>query len=173
MPTEIGTYTLEVFPYAGEPNNGQGGSFTAVGEPVNLAARLEAVPDDYGCHVVIGPAAARLVGDRFLLSELDRVRLKGVSEPVAVFEPLAELADATPAQRHYAERYAAALAAYRGRRFAVAAAGWRALAYPGPSRTDATGDTVDPPRVMAARAADYAERPPAEDWDGVWTRKTG
>ena len=148
-------------------------NFTAVGEPVNLAARLEAMPDDYGCYLVIGPAAARAVGDRFLLSELDRVRLKGVSEPLAVFEPLAELADATAAQTHYAEGYAAALEAYRAHRFTEAAAGWRALAYPGPSRTGAGGDIVDPPRVMAARAADYARRPSAEDWDGVWTRKTG
>jgi adenylate cyclase len=148
-------------------------NFTAVGEPVNLAARLEAVPDDYGCYLVIGPAAARAVGERFLLTELDRVRLKGVSEPLAVFEPVAEFADATAAQTHYAEGYAAALEAYRARRFTEAAAGWRSLAYPGPSRTGAGGDIVDPPRVMAARAADYAERPPAEDWDGVWTRKTG
>lgn len=148
-------------------------NFTAVGEPVNLAARLEPVPDDYGCYVVIGPATARRVGDRFLLCELDRVRLKGVAEPTAVFEPLAEWADATAAQRLYAERYAAALAAYRERRFAEAAAGWRALTYPGPSRSDATGAPLDPPRIMAARAADFADRPPPEDWDAVWTGKTG
>ncbi|MFQ5953994.1 MAG: CHASE2 domain-containing protein [Kiloniellales bacterium] len=143
-------------------------NFTAVGQTVNVAARLEGVPDAYGCYVVIGADTARLVGDRYLLCELDRVRLKGVAKPLSVFEPLAFATEATPELGRYAERYAAALAAYRGRRFAEAAAAWRALDYPGPARTNAGGAALSPPRIMAERAAHYASRPPADDWDGVW-----
>src|SRR5262249_45233570 len=33
-------------------------NYTAVGETVNIAARLESVPGDYGCRIVVGPATA-------------------------------------------------------------------------------------------------------------------
>ena len=142
--------------------------FTALGRTVNLAARLEAVPDTFGCYLAIGAETARRMGEGALVCELDRVRLKGEAAPVAVFEPLAAAAEVTPELARYQARYAAALADYRARRFAEAAAAWRALDYPGPARTDAGKPAPGPPGVMAERAAHYARRPPADDWDGVW-----
>src|SRR5262249_27240955 len=40
-------------------------NYTAVGETVNVASRLESVPGIYGCQIVIGPRTAELVRDEF------------------------------------------------------------------------------------------------------------
>lgn len=132
-------------------------NYTAVGEAVNVASRLEGLPGVYACAVVIGPETARRADGHFLLCEIDHVRVKGKAEPIPVFEPLAA---ATDAQREVVRRYAEALADYRGRRFVEAHATWVTLAPHGPAG------------VMAARAAGYRDCPPPSDWDGVWTMST-
>jgi len=48
------------------------------------------VPGDYACGVVAGPATAAAIGGRFVLNELDWVKVKGKSEPLAVCGLLGE-----------------------------------------------------------------------------------
>lgn len=58
-------------------------NFTAIGDTTNLAARLQgiATPGD----VVIGPTTAAALDDRFVLSPLGPVHVKGRVEPTEVF----------------------------------------------------------------------------------------
>jgi adenylate cyclase len=58
--------------------------YSAIGDAVNLAARLEAKTRDYETPLLLGPETARLVADRFPLIELDRVTVKGKAEVIAV-----------------------------------------------------------------------------------------
>src|SRR5262249_51872906 len=44
-------------------------NYTTVGETVNIAARLESVPEIYACQVVVAPETAVLTQDTFLLCE--------------------------------------------------------------------------------------------------------
>lgn len=141
-------------------------NYTAVGETVNVAARLEGVPGDYGCRIVVGPRTAALIADRFLLCELDWIRVKGKEEAIAVYELLGERADAVPAALAYVEQYRAALDRYRAGDFAAAEACWRRAAHP---FLDPSGPS--PPRVMAARCAALRADPPAF-WDGVFVKTT-
>ena len=60
--------------------------YTALGDAVNLAARLEGVAK--AGQIVIGPSTASLVGDAFLLETLGKVEIKGKSEPIEVFAVL-------------------------------------------------------------------------------------
>ena len=70
-------------------------NYTAVGETVNIAARLESVPGDYACRIVVGPATAAALRDCFIVNELDWIKLKGKEDPIAVYELVAarEVAD--------------------------------------------------------------------------------
>jgi adenylate cyclase len=151
-------------------------NYTAIGETVNVAARLEAVPGLYACQVVVGPRTAELVREDFLLRELDLIRVKGRQEPLAIYEPVVEHARAEPADLRRAERYAAALGHYRARRFADAYALWDALAREEPGerpRDDGKGEPqLNPASRMAERARAYAVDPPPEAWDGVFTVPT-
>jgi class 3 adenylate cyclase len=130
-------------------------NYTAVGEVVNVASRLESAPGVYECAIVVAETTATAAGNAIVFRELDRVRVKGREEPLTIFEPLAEreLADAGVLARR--ERYETGLAAYRTLRFAEAIVEWSPL-------------RDGPATVMTARARMLGTRPPARPWDGVW-----
>jgi adenylate cyclase len=147
-------------------NVGSSGRFnyTAVGEAVNIAARLESVPGDYNCQVVIGPQTAEAVKDELLSHELDSIRVKGKVKPLSVYRPLGPLAEASDEQRKLAADFDAALAAFRAQRFEEARDRWQTIidAYP--------ADLTGPAGVMKLRAEYFIAEPPPADWDGVYTK---
>jgi class 3 adenylate cyclase/tetratricopeptide (TPR) repeat protein len=70
---------------------GEGGETTAIGDAVNVAARLE---DTAGAgDILIGPLTAELVGARFHLRAREPALLRGKREPVGVFEVLGARAE--------------------------------------------------------------------------------
>jgi len=147
-------------------------NYTAIGETVNLASRLERVPAVYRCEIVMGPRTAELASGEFLLRELDCILVKGGRAPMAIYEPIAVRAAASPEQIARVNRFAEALADYRAKRFADAAAIWRELAdKEGDVETAGNGSAAagdeSPPGVMAHRARGLIAHPPAGAWDGV------
>jgi adenylate cyclase len=136
-------------------------SYTAMGEDVNLAARLEGVPPLYGCLIVIGEHTAAVARNEFLLRELDWILAKGAAKGMAIYQPVAPLDRATDAQRELVARFAEGLAHYRAMRFAEAVAIWDELVAkyePEPS----------PSSIMGARARHFTSLPPPASWDGVF-----
>jgi adenylate cyclase len=109
---------------SGEMSVGNMGSdevfdYTVIGDNVNLGSRIEGLNKLYGTEVLVSGATALRAGDGFLFREVDRVRVKGKTEAVALYELVA----ARPAPAGAEERaaaFAAALAAFRDRRFAEA-----------------------------------------------------
>jgi adenylate cyclase len=135
-------------------------SYTAMGEDINLASRLEGVPPLYGCLIVAGEHTGKLAQSGFLLRELDWLLVKGAAKPMAVYEPIAELDRASDDQRNLVTRFAQALQHYRAKRFVEAAAIWDELV----SRYE---PSPSPSSVMAARARELIANPPDAKWDGV------
>ena len=101
-------------------------NYTAVGETVNIAARLESVPGHYGCGLVIGGTTAEMVADSHLVCQLDRLQVRGKTEAISVYQVLCPRAAAEQAELSYVSAYSRALNAYRSRDFGRAAA-WRSL----------------------------------------------
>ncbi|MCX8500504.1 MAG: adenylate/guanylate cyclase domain-containing protein, partial [Alphaproteobacteria bacterium] len=141
-------------------------NYTAIGEAVNVAARLESVPSDYGCNIVVGPITAQQIRGEIFSHELDAIQVKGRALPVAVFRPLGKLEDMTSVEQEFARDYGAALALYRSQKFSEAQKLWRELA-------DRSSDFLKGPALaMVERAEGYIHHPPPEDWDGVWVKPT-
>src|SRR5439155_8086 len=62
--------------------------YDARGDTVNVASRLEGLCDAYAARVVVSEATRGRLGDAFLCRPLDRVRVRGRSQPVDVHEIL-------------------------------------------------------------------------------------
>jgi adenylate cyclase len=140
-------------------------NYTAVGEIVNIAARLESVPEDYGCRIVVGPATAAAIADRFALCELDWIKVKGKDEAFSVFQLVGEKSSAASDEILYLEQYRAGLERYRAGDFTGAEEIWQRQA-----KQFAAGAVAhSPPLIMARRCADLKSDPPAV-WDGVFIK---
>ncbi|HWK68700.1 MAG TPA: adenylate/guanylate cyclase domain-containing protein [Rhizobiaceae bacterium] len=59
-------------------------NYSVLGDSVNLAARLEGETKSYGVSLLLGEETARLAADRYEVVELDRVLVKGKTEPATV-----------------------------------------------------------------------------------------
>lgn len=97
-------------------------NYTAMGDLANLGARLEGANKYYGTAIMVSEETRRHVGDAIAWRELDLVRVKGRESPVRIYEPLAEAGAVPEPMRAVADAYADALARWRMRDFATAAA---------------------------------------------------
>jgi adenylate cyclase len=127
-------------------------SYTALGDGVNLASRLEGLNKSYGTQILVSEAVRQAVGDAFAFRLVDIVAVKGRSQGVSVYELLGTVAQAQPATASY-ER---AFEAYQQRRFAEALGLLEALSHDPPSQ------------VLASRCRQFLVAPPPPDWDGIF-----
>jgi adenylate cyclase len=74
--------------------------YSALGDSVNLAARLEGASKTYGVSLLTGERTARAAENRFLVLELDRITVKGKTEQSPVFTVVKQTADAAIVARH-------------------------------------------------------------------------
>jgi class 3 adenylate cyclase len=139
-------------------------NYTAIGETVNVAARLEGMPHDYSCPIVIGPATAAAIADHYVVCELDWVQVKGKAEAIAVYDLLAARIGDDQAECRYSRDYAAALSLYRHGDFAAAETAWSVIRYP-----RLVSEPSTPPTIMAARCAELRSEPP-QHWSGVFVK---
>jgi adenylate cyclase len=138
--------------------------YSAIGDPVNLAARLEPANKTYDTLVMASQFtldAADAAAFRF--RELDLIAVKGKVEPVKVYEILEMAGVQLPAHREEAIRqYGAGLQAYKQRDWEQAARFFQGA-------VDADPDD-GPSAVYLERATEYAAVPPPADWDFVVRR---
>jgi adenylate cyclase len=134
--------------------------YTAVGDPVNVAARLEGLSKEYGVRVVVGEATVAAAPDVFTYRLLDLVAVKGRAEPLRCYEVIDRADAIPPAGRQMLARYHDALALYRARRWEEALRLLDELA------RDAPAD--GPIALYRRRARALLAAPPPEDWDGVF-----
>ena len=131
-------------------------NYTAMGDIVNLAARLEGANKAYGTAILAAEPTRLAAGDAIAWREIDRVRVVGRDTAVSIFEPLAIAGAISPEKSRLSAAFSSALAAYRARQFETAAKMFEELA---------ADDT--PSRVFVERARRLSTAPPAQSWDAV------
>jgi adenylate cyclase len=134
-------------------------SYTALGDSVNLASRLEGLCKQYGVDVLVSEAVRARAADEFAFRVVDRVAVKGRAGGVLVYELLGRRGEAS-VKLEQARAYEAAFAAYAQRDFAAAIRSLEGLPSDGPSR------------VLLERCRTLLLSPPPPGWDGVHVAAT-
>ena len=135
-------------------------SYTVMGETVNLASRLEGANKLYNSRILVSEATVAAAGAAIETREIDRVALVGQTRAQPVYEIMGRSGALTAAQNELRTRYAAALAAYRARRWEDARRGFTAA-------LEAVPD--DGPALTLLKRIDVlAASPPGDNWDGSW-----
>ncbi len=132
--------------------------YTAIGDNVNLASRVEGLNKAYGTTILMTEDTFQEVRDSVVARRIDRVAVKGRTSGTLIYELVGMQADGDLSTRERLAAYEAALDDYFERRFEQAAAAFSTLAN--------SGDA--PAAVLAARAAAYHRNPPADDWQGIY-----
>jgi adenylate cyclase len=140
--------------------------YTAVGDPVNLASRLEGQSQTYGCPVIVGSATEAAARDAFAFLEIDLIRVKGKLQAERIFALLGDAAfRGTPAFGDAAAANARMLDAYRAQDWDGAAA---ALAEVEALSPRFGGRLAGYLALYRRRIAGGRAAPPGEGWDGVY-----
>jgi adenylate cyclase len=135
-------------------------AYTVMGDPVNLASRLEGRTKQYGVGILVGEATEKLVKD-VVFKELDRIRVKGKNEPVAIYEPICLEAEADKKIKDELKLWRDTLKAYR-------AQAWDQVEVNLLNLTRMNPD-CDLYQEYADRVVKFRKNPPPPGWDGVTT----
>ena len=135
--------------------------YSAIGDDVNVASRLEGLSKQYGVTIVVGESTAAQV--RMPLLELDLIKVKGRTAPSRLFTLTAALGGSDETLAKLVPLHAEMLAAYRDR-------AWdRAEALLSECRAVGLAGLARLYDMYEARIAFWRESPPPADWDGSFT----
>jgi adenylate cyclase len=155
----IGLATGEVL--AGSVGPSKRMEYTAIGNNVNLASRLESANKYYGTAVLLAETTVDELKSPAVLRRLDLIQAKGISQPTWIYESLGHHTPASfPKLAPAIKAYEAGIDCYRRR-------DWK-------DGLDHFADALElaphdrPSRIFLDRCRYYQSSPPDEAWDGVW-----
>jgi adenylate cyclase len=134
--------------------------YTAMGDTINLAARLEGACKQYKVPVLIGEETFRQVEGEIAARQVDIIRVVGKAKPVAVYEIIAEKSHLSPAEAMRLKAYEEAREAYKRRDWELAEGLFGAI----------EGDALS--ALYRDRCRGLRQSPPPIEWDGVFDLKT-
>jgi adenylate cyclase len=155
LETRLGLHT-------GVANVGNFGSpervdYTAVGESINLASRMEGLNKYLGTKILVTEETHRGIGGRLLTRFLGSFRLKGFEKSVKVYELVGAL-DQKPASRSLHEVFAQGLNFFQQKDFTMALAAFREALEINPAD--------GPTQFYLKSIVEMRDRPLPSDWRG-------
>jgi adenylate cyclase len=143
-------------------------NYTALGDCVNLASRLEGQTKEYGFPIIVGSSTALAAKDKFAILELDFIMVKGKSEPEVIYAIAGrdDVMHSGPFQR-LRNITIEMLGCYRSRDWLGA------LDAIERGRRSEDADTLEKLfKLYEARIKDFQLNPPPEGWTGAYALLT-
>jgi adenylate cyclase len=137
--------------------------YTAMGDAVNLASRLEGLNKEYGTHIILSEFAYNAArAPDFLFRELDLIRVKGKLQPVTIYE-LVAFRDGARELFDLVELFGKARGCYKRRDWRQAQGYFEKLLQRWPDD--------GPAKIFSHRCEEYLLEEPESSWDGVYVMK--
>jgi adenylate cyclase len=138
--------------------------YTAMGDTVNIAARLEGLNKYYGSNILVSGQIAAVCSDEFLFRRVDRSQPKGVGHPLDIFELLGTVEGAgefrvTPAMAKLVQDWNSVYDVYASRDWLRTLEALEAFADEHPDDVLAG--------IYLDRVVGFLLEPPPETWDGI------
>jgi adenylate cyclase len=151
-------------------------NYTMMGDMVNLAARCESGAKSYGVYTMITGETKRSAdagGDDCVFRFLDKIIVKGRSEPAEMYEVVCLRKDLDEETHQCIEIYAEGIEHYRNQRWSVALESFEKSATLETNRPERNPDSpTTPSLVMIERTRYLMDSPPGANWDGVYVMKS-
>ena len=155
----IGLATGEVL--AGSVGASKRMEYTAIGNNVNLAARLESATKYYGTPVLLAATTVDELKSPAALRRLDLIQAKGITQPTWVYESLGHHTAASfPKLVPVVKAYEAGVDCYQRRDWTGSLGHFSAALEMAPEDR--------PSRIFYDRCRYFQTSPPDDEWDGVW-----
>ena len=136
--------------------------YTAIGDSVNLASRLEGATKMYGVKILLSESTTHDIASAWRTREVDMMRVKGKLQPVAVCEALDHHDEESfPNMERTLEHYSRGIDFYKKRDWQAAVKSFQTALQANPKDK--------PSKIHLERCQVYAVSPPPVEWDGVWT----
>ncbi|CAO5681113.1 MAG: hypothetical protein HEEMFOPI_01446 [Holosporales bacterium] len=163
LKTRIGLHTGDAI--VGNIGSSDRINFTALGDTVNLAARLEGLNKYYNTSIIVSSSVVDQASKYFVFRILDKVSVKGKHKSIFIFELVCEQEDPDyMVKMHYSVLAEEAFNAYLARDWDRAIDFYNRL-----NNEYSLGHGAN--QLMIARCEHYKEIPPPHDWDGEYLMK--
>jgi len=139
--------------------------YTMIGDGVNLASRLESACKQYFARIIISEYTMKKLRGSYIMREIDKVVVKGKTEPVAIYEVMDYYTEETfPNLTEAIDLFKEGMFMYRKAKWDKAIDSFKEAADKNPN------DKLT--RLYIERCEHLKESPPEGEWDGVWVMKT-
>ncbi len=135
-------------------------NYTAVGDTVNLASRLEGTNKTYKTLILISDRTESGVRGQILTRPVDKVAVKGKANAIIIHEVLAKKENETPQLRKMIDLTTQAFEHYLSQRFEQAMDCYQQIL--------AVNDDDHVAMFYIKRCRGYLDFPPPSDWDGTF-----
>lgn len=130
--------------------------YTAMGDTINMASRLEGACKHYSVPILVGDTTFQMAKDAIAAREVDLIRVVGKSKPERVYQILEEKSHASQDMQENVATFHQALDFYRNKRWDDALNLFRKI----------KDDKLS--AVYVSRIEQLKQNPPPGDWAGVY-----
>lgn len=134
--------------------------YTVLGDSVNLGSRVESINKQYGTKIIISEFTKAQISDEFVTRYLDKVAVKGKSEPVKIYELICFRTELELQQKEVIELYEEAFGFYQKKK-------WDKAIEILEKYTKLLPDDLAAENLLK-RCRQYKKEPPPKNWDGTW-----